>query len=119
MVDACGCDGGFEIFDEKSAEEDSRALSRTRTGRHDATLVEMIRDRGVSGSSCWISVVGSASSITSSCARAPDMPFSSTLPGRRSRWLGARRVAAERSIDSSSSTAISSHAHRMSTSPTS
>jgi len=49
-VDACGCDGGFEIFDEQSAEED---LERYRGhGPDDTTamLVAMIRERGVDGS---------------------------------------------------------------------
>lgn len=50
-MDACGCDGGFEIFDAKTAEED---VERYRAHGPDATtamLVEMIRDRGVSGAS--------------------------------------------------------------------
>jgi len=51
MVDACGCDGGFEIFDEKSAEEDLQRYRGHGPDATTATLVEMIRDRGVSGSS--------------------------------------------------------------------
>jgi predicted TPR repeat methyltransferase len=49
VSDACGCDDGFEIFDEKSAEED---LERYRRQGPDATttlLLDMIRERGVSG----------------------------------------------------------------------
>jgi 2-polyprenyl-3-methyl-5-hydroxy-6-metoxy-1,4-benzoquinol methylase len=51
MVDACGCDGGFEIFDEKSAEEDLQRYRGHGPDATTATLVDMIRDRGVSGSS--------------------------------------------------------------------
>jgi magnesium-protoporphyrin O-methyltransferase len=51
MVDACGCDGGFEIFDEKSAEEDLQRYRGHGPDATTATLVEMIRGRGVSGSS--------------------------------------------------------------------
>jgi magnesium-protoporphyrin O-methyltransferase len=51
MLDACGCDGGFEIFDEKSAEEDLQRYRGHGPDATTATLVEMIRDRGVSGSS--------------------------------------------------------------------
>lgn len=50
-MDACGCDGGFEIFDEKSAEEDLQRYRGHGPDATTATLVEMIRDRGVSGSS--------------------------------------------------------------------
>jgi 2-polyprenyl-3-methyl-5-hydroxy-6-metoxy-1,4-benzoquinol methylase len=50
MVDACGCDGGFEIFDEKSAEEDLERYRRHGPDDTTAMLVEMIRDRGVDGS---------------------------------------------------------------------
>jgi SAM-dependent methyltransferase len=48
-MDSCGCDRGFEIFDDKSAAED---LARYRENGPDATtrmLVEMIRERGVVG----------------------------------------------------------------------
>jgi len=51
MVDACGCDGGFEIFDEKSAEEDLQRYRGHGPDATTATLVDMIRERGVSGSS--------------------------------------------------------------------
>jgi len=51
MVDACGCDGGFEIFDEKSAEEDLQRYRGHGPDATTATLIDMIRDRGVSGSS--------------------------------------------------------------------
>jgi magnesium-protoporphyrin O-methyltransferase len=51
MVDACGCDGGFEIFDEKSAEEDLQRYRGHGPDATTATLVDMICDRGVSGSS--------------------------------------------------------------------
>ena len=51
MVDACGCDGGFEIFDEKSAEEDLQRYRGHGPDATTATLVDMIRDRGISGSS--------------------------------------------------------------------
>ena len=50
-MDTCGCDGGFEIFDDKSAAAD---LDRYRGHGPDTTtamLVEMIRERGVTGSS--------------------------------------------------------------------
>jgi len=49
-VDACGCDGGFEIFDEKSAEEDLQRYRRRGPDDTTAMLVEMIRERGVDGS---------------------------------------------------------------------
>ena len=51
MVDACGCDAGFEIFDEKSAEEDLQRYRGHGPDATTATLVDMIRERGVSGSS--------------------------------------------------------------------
>jgi len=50
MVHACGCDGGFEIFDEKSAEEDLERYRRHGPDDTTAMLVEMILDRGVDGS---------------------------------------------------------------------
>lgn len=50
-MDACGCDGGFEIFDEKSAEEDLQRYRGHGPDATTATLVDMIRERGVSGSS--------------------------------------------------------------------
>jgi len=50
-VDACGCDGGFEIFDEKSAEEDLERYRRHGPDDTTAMLIAMIRDRGVSTSS--------------------------------------------------------------------
>lgn len=49
-MDACGCDGGFEIFDEKTAEEDLDRYRRHGPDETTAMLVGMIRDRGVGGS---------------------------------------------------------------------
>lgn len=49
-MEACGCDGGFEIFDEKSAAEDLERYRRLGPDDTTAMLVEMIRDRGIDGS---------------------------------------------------------------------
>ena len=49
-MDTCGCDGGFEIFDEKSAEEDLERYRRHGPDDTTAMLVGMIRERGVDGS---------------------------------------------------------------------
>ena len=49
-MDACGCDGGFEIFDEKTAKEDLERYRRHGPDDTTAMLVELIRDRGVEGS---------------------------------------------------------------------
>jgi 2-polyprenyl-3-methyl-5-hydroxy-6-metoxy-1,4-benzoquinol methylase len=48
-VDACGCDGGFEIFDEKSAEADLERYRRHGPDDTTAMLIAMIRDRAMRG----------------------------------------------------------------------
>jgi SAM-dependent methyltransferase len=50
-MDACGCDDGFEIFDEKSAEADLERYRRHGPDATTALLLDMIRERGVSGAS--------------------------------------------------------------------
>jgi predicted TPR repeat methyltransferase len=49
VLDACGCDDGFEIFDEKSALEDLERYRRHGPDATTAMLLDMIRERGVSG----------------------------------------------------------------------
>jgi magnesium-protoporphyrin O-methyltransferase len=48
-MDGCGCDDGFEIFDEKSAATDLDRYRRHGPDDTTAMLLRMIRDRGVHG----------------------------------------------------------------------
>ena len=79
LMDGCGCDEGFEIFDRPSAEADLERYQRARTGhdhadaaRHDPRLAASAER------ACSTSARASASSTTSCCARAPATPCSST-----------------------------------------
>ena len=49
-MDACGCDDGFEIFDEKSAAADLERYRRHGPDDTTTLLLDMIRARDVSGS---------------------------------------------------------------------
>ena len=48
-MDACGCDPGFEIFDESTAKADAERYRRHGPDTTTRMLVEMIREHGVSG----------------------------------------------------------------------
>ena len=50
-MDGCGCDDGFEIFDEKSAEADIERYRRHGPDVTTARLLDMIGERGVRGAS--------------------------------------------------------------------
>jgi magnesium-protoporphyrin O-methyltransferase len=50
-MDTCGCDGGFEIFDQRSADTDLDRYRRHGPDTTTAMLLAMIRERGVEGSS--------------------------------------------------------------------
>jgi SAM-dependent methyltransferase len=50
-MDACGCDRGFEIFDQKSADDDLDRYQHNGPDTTTAMLLGMIRERGVQGSS--------------------------------------------------------------------
>ena len=49
-MDACGCDRGFEIFDRRTAEQDIERYRREGPDSTTKTLLEMIREGGVVGS---------------------------------------------------------------------
>ena len=48
-MDACGCDPGFEIFDESTAEEDLERYRRSGPDRTTRMLLDMITEQGVGG----------------------------------------------------------------------
>ena len=50
-MDTCGCDGGFEIFDQKSADADLDRYQRHGPDQTTVMLLGMIRERGVQGAS--------------------------------------------------------------------
>ena len=50
-MDACGCEDGFEIFDEKSAQADLERYHQHGPDDTTKLLLDMIRERGVGGAS--------------------------------------------------------------------
>ena len=48
-MDACGCDPGFEIFDESTAKADAERYRRSGPDTTTRMLLDMIREHGVNG----------------------------------------------------------------------